>query len=48
MCKVGSLVVFGGHIRGSALPGLRQALPTQCLYLEDACTQRAPDVIGQK
>ena len=39
-----------GSIRGSALsalPDQRQALPTQCLHLEHACTQYAPDVIGQ-
>ena len=48
MCKVGLLVVFGGHIRGSALPGLRQASPTQSLYLEHACTQCVPDVISLK
>ena len=27
MCKVGSMVMFVGHIRGPALPGLRQASP---------------------
>ena len=50
MYKAGSMVIFGGHAWGPALPalpGLRQASPTQCLHLEHACTRCAPDVIGQ-
>ena len=39
--------IVGATVRTlTALPGLRQALPVQSLYLKHAYTQRAPDVIG--